>query len=516
MTNPRTDLKSLVVYAITIPLALLIGYLLANQSLQDITLIGVVLLLLCAPLAIHFHYPLMLVAWNMGAVVFFLPGRMYLWMVAILLSFGMSFSHRILDKRIRFLWVPEITRPLIFLAVVALVTAQLRGGFGFRFMGGEAAGSRRYVELVVGILGFFALSALHISPEQRRRYLGLFYLGGLGGAIAVLFGHLPDFMNFIFLFIPPQTVAPEGGGVFIAFRPLTWPAIAVMSYVLARHGLRGVIAPLNGRRFLVVVASILVVIFSGSRLGFVVVVMILSLLYWFEGLVRSRLTPFVLLACILAAALIAPFAHRLPLSMQRTLAILPIEVDPMARATAEGSSEWRREIWRVTIPEIPKYLLLGKGYAISREDLSYMMDASFGEGRRVEDRSATIAGDFHNGPLSVIIPFGIWGVLGFVWFLIAGYRVLRRNYLFGGLDLAKVNTFLLVSYLVATISFVFVMGSLQTGMVAFTGIIGLSVALNGGVARPPAPQPVLPPRKPGPPGPRPSHRLPARSTPPNP
>lgn len=510
MTDARTAMKSLVVYAVCIPLALLIGYLLASQSLQDLTLIGVIFLILCAPLVIHFHYPFMLVAWNMGAVVFFLPGRMSLWLVAILLSFGMSFTHRILDKRRHFLWITEISRPLIFLAVVVLVTAQLRGGFGFRFMGGEEAGSRRYVELLVGILGFFALAALHITPRQRGRFLGLFFLGGLGGAVAVLFGHLPSFMNFIFLFIPPQTVAAEGAGVFYAFRPLTWPAIAVISFMLVRHGLRGILSPLNFWRLSILLASIVVVIFSGSRLGLVVVLMTLTFIYWLEGLVRSRMTPFVLMALLLAAALAVPFATRLPLSMQRTLAVLPIEVDPAARATADDSSEWRRQIWRVAIPQIPQYLLLGKGYAISRAELNYMMDSSFGEGRRVEDRSATIAGDYHNGPLSVIIPFGIWGVIGFVWFQVAALRLLWKNRNFSSVDLSAANNYLLATYLVTLTCFLFVFGSLQSGMVAFTGIIGLSVALNGGVAQPPAPQPVVPMRKPGPPIPRPSHRLPSR------
>lgn len=485
MTDARTALKSLLIYAVCIPLALVLGYLLANPlDLQGLTLIGVVFLLLCAPLVIHFHYSFMLLAWNMGALVFFLPGNMSLWMVVILLSFGVAFSHRILDKKVQFLWVPEISRPLIALAVVAIVTAELRGGFGFRSLGGDAVGARRYVELLVGILGFFALTTRRIAPGQVRRYLALFYLGAVAGALALLYGRLPSAFNFLFLFIPPQTIDPEGAGVFIAFRPLTWPAIAVISFLIARHGLRGILGLRHFWRLSLFVISIAVVLFSASRLGLVVVAMIIAFQFWFEGLFRTRLTPFVLVFGLLAAAIAVPFATRLPLSMQRALAVLPIEVDPIARATAEGSSEWRRQIWAVTIPQIPQYLLLGKGYAISREDFGFMTDRSFGEGS-VESRAATIAGDYHNGPLSVIMPFGLWGVLAFAWFLIAAFRVLRSNYHYGSPELKNINTFLFTSYLMALVTFVFVFGSLQNGMMGFTGIVGLSVALNGGVARRP-------------------------------
>lgn len=491
MTDARTALKSLLIYTVCIPLALVLGYLLANpMDIQGLTLIGAVFLVLAAPLAIHFHYPFMLLAWNLGATVFFLPGRMSLWMVSILLSFGVAFTHRILDKRVQFLWIPEITRPLVVLALVTIATAELRGGFGFRSMGGDAVGARRYIELLVGILGFFALTTRHIAVGQVRRYLTLFYLGATAGALALLYGHLPAFMNFIFLFIPPPTVDPEGAGVFSAFRSLTWPSIAVISYMTARHGLRGILSLRHFWRLLIFLAALQLVLFSASRLGVVVVMIIVALQFWLEGLIRTRMTIFILAFLLLSASVAVPFATRLPLSMQRALAVLPIEVDPIARATAEGSSEWRRQIWAVTIPQIPQYLLLGKGYAISREDFGFMTDRSFGEAS-VENRAATIAGDYHNGPLSVIMPFGIWGVLAFVWFLIAAIRVLRANYRYGAAELKNINTFLLTSFLMSVITFIFVFGSLQTGMIGFTGIIGLSVALNGGVARPPGrPAPV--------------------------
>jgi len=80
-------------------------------------------------------------------------------------------------------------------------------------------------------------------------------------------------------------------------------------------------------------------------------------------------------------------------------------------------------------------------------------------------------------------------VITFIWFLVASIKVLHRNYLHGPTELKKLNT-LLLSYFVAKAFFFFtIFGSLYSDMAGFTGLIGLSLALNNGV-REPATEPV--------------------------
>jgi len=95
-----------------------------------------------------------------------------------------------------------------------------------------------------------------------------------------------------------------------------------------------------------------------------------------------------------------------------------------------------------------------------------------------------LVSDFHNGPLSIIIPFGIPGVIGFLWFLAAAWRVLYRNYRYGNPGYAKLNRFLLVCFIVRIIFFFAIFGNLYSDLVGFTGLVGLSISLNAGVARP--------------------------------
>jgi hypothetical protein len=483
MNDARTALRSLLIYGTVIPLALILGYLLANPlEMGTFTMVGAVLVVLLFPLLLRYHYAFMLLAWNMGAYVFFLPGRMNLWVVAIGLSFAVSFSHRILDKSIRFISVPQLTRPWLALAAVVVATAQLRGGFGLRSFGGETVGGKRYILILVAVLGYFALTTIKIPKERVARYVALFLLSGAVGAVAVAYGYLPSFMNFIFLFIPPSFVGTAHGfSLFGILRPLAPAGMAVFSYLLARHGLRKMFTPGHRWLFVLLCGVAGLTLLSGSRLSLIGMAMIFAVQFWLEDLHKTRLLPALGLLVILCAVLVLPFSSKLPISMQRTLAFLPVEVDPIAKESASSSSEWRLEMWRIALPQIPGYLLLGKGYAITQEEMGYMLDQSFAV-FSVEERGSFIAGDYHNGPLSVIMPLGIWGVLTYLWVIIAGFKVLWRNYRYGDRDLCAVNTYLLTSYIVGVITFCLIFGSLYSDMVSIAGVLGLSVALNGGVA----------------------------------
>jgi hypothetical protein len=172
-----------------------------------------------------------------------------------------------------------------------------------------------------------------------------------------------------------------------------------------------------------------------------------------------------------------PVAEKLPLVIQRTISFLPLKVSPIAERSASGSTEWRVNIWKTVLPEIPKYLLKGKGYAMDPQAMFLESESA----RRGEDPSFGIqlVGDYHNGPLSVIMPFGIFGVIGFVWFIAASIRLLLRNWRCSDPRLKLINTFLLAAFVARIVFFCFVFGGLYSELFIFTGLVGLSVSLNG-------------------------------------
>jgi hypothetical protein len=94
------------------------------------------------------------------------------------------------------------------------------------------------------------------------------------------------------------------------------------------------------------------------------------------------------------------------------------------------------------------------------------------------NETAAIAGDYHNGLLSIVIPFGLYGVAAFFWLLIAGARFLYRMYQDSAPGLRQINAFLFALFLARILFFVFIFGSLASDLFNFLGILGFSVALN--------------------------------------
>jgi hypothetical protein len=207
-----------------------------------------------------------------------------------------------------------------------------------------------------------------------------------------------------------------------------------------------------------------------------------AVLFWLEGLFRSRLMPVLCCGGLLILVAVAATSEHLPLSIQRALSVVPfLKVSEDASGSASASSDWRVQMWHEVLPEIPQHLILGKGYSIDLQDLEKLKTTTAGN-EGVE--GAKLAGDYHNGPLSVIIPFGLGGVIGFVWLIGAGVRVLRNNFKYGDPAFRNINTYLLAAYITKIVFFMFVFGSFAADLTGFLGMLGMSVAINDGMRQP--------------------------------
>ncbi len=259
--------------------------------------------------------------------------------------------------------------------------------------------------------------------------------------------------------------------------------------MIAYYGLRGIFLSDRLWRPVAFFICTILIFFGGFRSGLILTGATVILQFFLEGLHRTRIMPFFILGVLACMAAVIPLSSKLPTSFQRTLTFMPeswIHLSPDARLDAQASIDWRLEMWGALIPQIPKHLLLGKGYAISTDDFALMgADSSFRNAADASQQALAISGDYHNGPLSVILPFGIWGAIAFLWFLFSGMWVMYRNYRYGNPDLQIINTFLFTLYVIGTINFLFLFGSFSDGMAGFSGSIGLSICLNGGVCRAP-------------------------------
>jgi len=256
---------------------------------------------------------------------------------------------------------------------------------------------------------------------------------------------------------------------------------AIFLYMISRYGIAGIF---SGRpfRLIIFILGSAVGLLGGYR-GYVATVgLIFAFQFFLEGLHKTKwLMRFAFVGIIAAVALVG-FSSKLPFTLQRALCFLPLDLDPLAVESGRDTVEWRFKMWSGLARQIPQHLVLGKGYALTAEEYQLTSSTAFYYNDLDPSQNGlALAGDYHNGWLSVILPFGLWGSAAFLWFLAAGGWVLLRNYRYGDPEMKRYNTFLLAYYLESIL--MFWGGSLHSDMLNFGALVGLSVSLNGGVAQ---------------------------------
>jgi hypothetical protein len=484
MSNASALFRSLLVYGLCLPLAIFLGYLLANPDDFTFTVVAVIFFVLIIPLLLRWHHAWLIATWNTTAMVFFIPGKPQVWMGLAAVSFTISVLQYMLNRKMKFLPAPTVTWPLIFLTAIILITAWLTGGFGAKIFGGDTYGGKRYFVILATVIGFFAIINRRIPPKRANLYVTLFFVGTATVAIGELPGLLPSYLHFLFEFFPvanlsaliDQNSVIEQTALISRIGGFAGLATGFFCAMLARYGIRGILDMTKPWRAAAFCFFVLLGLSTGFRSTLLLFLLTIALLFYMERLHHTQLLLPVVLVSLAGVGLMSLFASRLPLAFQRSLAVLPfVQIDPIARADAQGSTDWRLEMWQDLVPQIPQYLLVGKGYAFSGTE-------QFQVGRGLEGFELT--GDYHNGPLSVILPFGIFGSIAFVWLMVAGIRVFYQNYHFGDPDHHTINTFLFAYFVVRVFLFFTVAGSLHSDLLAFLGLLGLSISLNGGVAKP--------------------------------
>lgn len=407
------------------------------------------------------------------------------------LAFPVAIGHYILNRERKFLEAASVGWSLVFLALVVAVTAKFRGGIGLRVFGDETIGGKRYFMIWFAIIGYFAMTSQAIPPKKRNLYTLLFIGGGLTSAFSDIGGILGGPFHVLFLLFPASdsstylqqhNLSYEG---VVRFGGLGLAGMALVLTLVARYGIEGTLDLWKFWRPILFFFGLFLVTLGGFRSLFILVGLTLVLAFWLEGLFRSRYLPIAVLAVVLCGGLTLAFSDHLPLTLQRCIAFVPgVKISSVARDSAESSSDWRLAMWKSVVPEIPKYLLLGKGLGIDANDLMEYYDLGNNQVGGEVGGGLAAAGDYHSGPLTLIIPFGVWGVIAFLWFLAASFKVLWRNYKYGDSDARRINIFLLSYFTAKTFLYFFVFGGFYSDMMQFAGIVGFSVALNGGVAKP--------------------------------
>jgi hypothetical protein len=488
--------RALLIYALVLPLAVLLGYMLATPTdFRSFAILAMAFSALSIPVLLRHHHFLLALTWNAAVIVFFLPGQPMLGTVLAFASLGIAIVTRTMSKKQEFIHVPSVAIPLILLTVVVVITAKLTGGIGARVLGAETWGAKRYLGVFGAIVGYFALTTQRVPREKAALYLGAFFLGGLTAMVSDLtFMAGPQFY-FLFVLFPSDYASLQAvtADMLMRLSGLSFAAAWGYYYMIGRYGIHGIFDLTKPWRIFVVIVCIGGSLLGGYRGLVIVLMLVFACQFMVEGVFKSKLGPVLIFATLLALGGTVAVIDRMPLSVQRAFSFIPLpNIDPAARLDALGTLDWRLSMWKVLIPEVPKYLLLGKGYSFSGTDY-YLTSEAIRRGFYNSYEDVLISGNYHNGILTLLIPFGIFGFAAAFWFFWAALRVLINNWRYGDPVIHHVNTCLL-SYFVARLTFYVVFyGQFDLDFAHFTGLVGLSIAINGGVKRPevfaPEPEP---------------------------
>lgn len=495
MTNPAHAMRMLITYAVIIPVAIFVGYLLTDpMNYGTMGFIGFLGLLLVSPLFIKFHYPILIFGLGCPAFLGFMPGRPPVAFAVVALSLFIAVTERILNSEKRFIKAPVMVWPLVFIAGMVYLTAELTGGIGLHSYGGSTGGGKKYITIFIGVATFFALTSQVIPPERRNFYIALYFLTPLMGIIRDLASHLPGPLKVVGMIFPPTAGSTlDAADVQVGTTRLVSVAFAVGTitvYLLVKHGLRGVTNPQHPVRMLIFFGSIIGTLLGGFRNQFGGFILTVCLLFMFERIYRTRQVLLFIFGGLLGLLFLVTFSDKLPYTFQRAMSFLPLKWDAAPLLDAQGTSEWRFKIWRDTWPKVPQYLLLGKGYALTQEDFDMIQGGTFANAGAshldASNEALAISSDFHNGPLSTLIPFGLWGGIGMLWLMGASLFVLYRNYKYGDPTLSNFNTYTFVGGICSVIAFFFIFGGFQDDVGTYARMVGFSIAINGGIAKRPA------------------------------
>jgi hypothetical protein len=477
--------RAQLMYGLCLPLAAIIGFFLSDPTrLGSMAFLALLAGALVLPVFVRWYHPLLLISLHSAFVLAFLPGDLPLWLVIVFLCGLIVIFRRCLDPHFRLIPSAGVAWALIGMAIVVTVTALVRGGVGFRAAGSDSMGSKKYLYVLLGIAVYFVLASKSIPRRQAFMYMGLFCLPGLTSLLSHLIYIAGPKFYPLFNIIdsgPAQGQAVmdwnvQGNALFRSSSTVT-VAGALISLMLACIGLRSALDLRKPWRIIFLIGCIAFGMMGGFRSFLVWTFLLLGALFLLEGLHRTRHMALTLAFGLVSMLVLGACSDRLPLSVQRTISFLPVQVDERVRQDAQGSLDWRLEMWDALKKDVPEYFLLGKGYAID-PGLMAMSRYNAYFGFELPSEWAILAGEYHNGPLSVAIPFGIWGMLAFGWFLVAG--VLRLYWFFrhGDPELRNINRLLFATFATKIVFFLFFFGALNSDMMEFAALAGLAESLN--------------------------------------
>ncbi len=320
-----------------------------------------------------------------------IPGAPSPWWAAMAIVFTI-YMMRFLMRRTEFMvWRFTWLDFAILLQVIAVAQAYVRNPTGILLMGGEMAGGKPYFIFGFAFMAYALLSVTKTDLRMIRWAMILaIFVSVLDSSLLVLSQIVP-IIGAIILPLYSNVVFGTSTGNQLAFEAevgrLDGGKEVGQNMGLALFSIfppLSCINPLHLFRFIMTMVAVSAILLSGFRSA-----VGLLMIYFVVGcLIRRQFNELVVAAAAAIVAMIllvgSGLTTKLPYGAQRVLSPLPfVQVDNKIRMDAEGSTDFRVEMWvlALTTDRYIKNKFLGDGFGLSAVEQRSMLEAVMGDKR---------------------------------------------------------------------------------------------------------------------------------------
>jgi hypothetical protein len=478
------------VAAVGMVFAIVAGDLVANGNFMPLIAVGVAAVAAVVALSTGANYWVLIPLFS-GATgsIAALPLPFNYQQLAIIGTFGLWIMHLIF-KRAKVVSNNRWVDWLVYLNIAWLAVTYVKNPTGMAIFGDEMVGGRKYINIGMAFAAYVVLSQSVLPAKWAYK----------APAILAIAMALPSLLTTLTEFYPP-------------LGKIIWPLYSAVSITEFQRGATGaegtlgmetritglaevarplilalcsyfpsvtLLSPLYPKRFGLFVLALVMAGLSGFRNMILAAAAYMAI----STILRKRMTDLIPIAAfsfLLLALLIGgvQIGAPVPLTIQRSLAFLPLGWDERAVKTADGTSEWRKDMWRDAWddPNIMKDKLFGDGFGFTAHEMKIMGDEILGIGGLQGGASYEmhmIRGSFHNGPLSSIRYAGAIG-LGFITVLMlstAAYAIRTVNNA-GGTPYYVMAIFVGLPVIYQAFEFFVIFGAYDNAMITYFTTVGM-------------------------------------------
>ena len=307
----------------------------------------------------------------------FLPIRFSMLELATLGTFSSALFYYVMGNRKKIVLGPAVQRiPIFVLSSIVLFHWLKTGSIGLRTFGSDSIGARPIFSILIACLSYFLILYLGRDDSTSLRLVPWLYLGGCSidffcQTITFVSPGLASSVFRIYSAVNLESyfnmMGSDMGGGIVRLGAINQFVIALSVALISTFRPSSWIVPSRIWVPFALVGCLLGSLFGGFRSG--VSTLALHVIAACFATMRSLVLVIIFLG--LAFCIILAGAHGtlidLPLSMQRTLSVLPGKWDTRVVASTEGSNDFRTKILEIYWSDYAmKNMLFGSGWAVPK------------------------------------------------------------------------------------------------------------------------------------------------------